>query len=362
MKKIKVVHFAKTAGYAGTEKVAQTFCKHLAKSARYEPFYLYQDSGDKSRLPEIAKFLDSEHLIEYHHKHQTNPPSPYWPAEDNFRIMLEKIKPDILHIHRAGICEWPLLQGVMPKGIKVIEHCIFGYVDYSYQIDTKIYICDYIKNKSLAHKGPDGPILWNPVEPRIWSSNNRTPFLKEYNLPDNAILLGRVGRPDNFDPISLKAFRIIENKYPNVYYLVVNPCGQWRKAVSDLSLKHVIFLDKIVDDMELSRFYASIDILAHCRHDGEVCPTNILEAMAHKLAVVSHRSKIFNGHLEILEGCGIVVPIDDHAAYAYCLEELINNNFLRLDLGTKAYNKWLRNSEASMVTKKLEEIYNGLDI
>jgi len=360
--KVRVLHLAKTAGYAGTEKVAQTFCKYLGKSQRYEPFYLYQDSGDKSRLSEISKFLDAEHLIEYHHKHQINPPSPYWPEEDNFQATLEKIKPDIIHIHRAGIREWPLIQGVIPPGIKVVEHCIFGHVDHSYKVDCRIYICNYIKNKSMAYGGPDGPVLWNPVEPRLWSSYDRTPFLREYNLPENAILLGRVGRPDNFDPISLKAFRVIENKYPNVYYLVVNPCDQWRRVTAELNLKHVIFLDKIVEDMELSRFYSSINILAHCRHDGEVCPTNILEAMAHCLPVVSHKSRIYNGHLEILAGCGIVVPIDDHVAYASCLEELINNKPLRGDLGIKSYNKWLHNSYALNVTQQLETIYDGLGI
>lgn len=45
----KVVHYAKTLGFSGTEKIAQTFSKYLAKGDKYEPFLVFQENGDRSR-------------------------------------------------------------------------------------------------------------------------------------------------------------------------------------------------------------------------------------------------------------------------------------------------------------------------
>ncbi len=357
--KIKVVQHSKYLGYSGTDKVAQLFYKYLDRT-KFDPYILYRENVNDERKEIIESWYGKDYVIPYTWiPGNSGRIPPYWPEEENLSEILRELKPDILHIHHSGTEEWPLLKGVIPESCKIVTTNIFGEISCSYPINQRLYICDYIKRRALANGGKDGPVLNNPVEPRIWVSNDRTPFLQQYRLPNDAILLGRIGRPDNFDPIALKAFRVIETRYSNVYYLVVGACQAWKDLVIKLGLKRVIFIDKIVDDMELSQFLSALDIYAHCRHDGECESIALGEAQSHSLPIISHKSRIYNGHADTLKNCGIIVDIDDHVAYAANLMKFIEDKRLRSELGIAAYNKWLHTAEPKSIIKQLESIYEN---
>jgi len=193
-------------------------------------------------------------------------------------------------------------------------------------------------------------------------------LLTDLKIPHNAVLLGRVGRPDNFDPISLRAFAEVEKVCPEAWYIVVNACEGWHREVSRLGIRNIRFVEPIVDDKMLSKFYHGLDIYAHARHDGECCPCNIQEAMMHGVPVVSHETGIYNGQSEIIGEAGFVVPIGDHQAYRDVLVELINNPAmaaedesrlvrLREHFGREARRRAMRYFEAETITKQLEQFY-----
>jgi len=228
---------------------------------------------------------------------------------------------------------------------------------------------------ALQAGSQDGPVLYNPIEQPILDMTPenklacRETLLKLFKLPPNAILIGRVGRADNFDPISLKAFKEVEDSYPEAYYIVVNPCQGWHDTVRQLGIKNVRFSSPIISDKELSNFYMGLDIYAHARHDGECCPCNIQEAMMHGLPVISHESAIFNGQSEILAEAGFVVPVYNHAAYRDVLMQLVENPEmatedesakirLRAHFGREARRRAMRHFEAGYVTGILENIYD----
>jgi len=378
MNKIRVVHHSKTVGFSGTDRTAQLFCKYLAKSDKYEPFIVYRE-GDPSntRLDVVRSWLGNDHVIPYEWtpgKKGRQP--PYLPEQDNLYDVLKQIDPQIFHIHRSGYSEWPGFKYMAPQA-KWVETNIFGYNDNSpeRQIDINVYISTYIRNTAMRAGSPDGPVLYNPIEMPFL---DMTPANKElcrerllslFKLPHNAILLGRVGRADNFDPISLKAFKEVEQAHPEAYYIVVNACQGWHDTVRQLGIQNVRFANPIVDDADLSKFYMGLDIYAHARHDGECCPCNIQEAMMHGLPVVSHESMLFNGQSEILIDAGFVVPIGDHIAYRDCLMQLIENHEfinedengmirLRDHFGRAARRRAMRYFEASVITGQLEKIYD----
>jgi len=290
--------------------------------------------------------------------------------------VLSDIDPDIVHVHRSGYAEWPCFRYMAPRA-KWVETNIFGKADRTpeRQIDLNIYISGYIRERALADGSPDGPVLYNPIDQpvmdvlpeqkEIW----REKLLEKFKIPHDAILLGRVGRADNFDPISLMAFLEVEKMYPNAYYIVVNPCQGWRDTVTRLGIQNVRFSDPIVDDTELSRFYMGLDIYAHARHDGECCPCNIQEAMMHRLPVVSHESAIYNGQSEIIGNAGFVVPVVDHIAYRDVLVQLIENPEmaaedesglvrLREHFGLEARRRAMRYFEAECMTGQLVQLYD----
>lgn len=371
--KIRVVHHSKTVGYSGTDRTAQLMCKYLAQDPRFEVFLVYREDGDNSRLEIMKKILGEDHVVPYHWKPgKKGRQPPYLPEEDNlYQVMLD-IDPDIVHVHRSGYQEWPM-KYVAPRA-KWVETNIFGFDDKSKDIDRHIYISDYIRQTAIKRGNPDGPVLYNPVESPIHSlggydieQNNEgritkagtIPYLKrQLGLPMWGKLLGRVGRPDNFDPIALKAFKALNA--PNVYYAVVNPCENWVNFVKQENIPNVIFLPAIIDDMQLSWFYQDIDIYAHARSDGECCPCNIQEAMIHGLPVVSHRSPIYNGQSEIIGDAGFVVPVGDWQAYAQVLHGLIENDDLRMNFAMKAQKRAESLFEASKIVEQLKGIYEAL--
>lgn len=360
MKK-RIVHHSKTVGYSGTDRTAQLMCKYLAQDPNYEPFLVYREDGENSRLDVMKNILGEDHVVPYHWKPgKRGRLAPYMPEEDNLYEVLEKINPDIVHVHRSGYQEWPM-KYLAPKA-KWIETNIFGFADKSKDIDKHIYISDFIRLSAINAGNPDGPILYNPIElpdrSREYDSSIG-PWRQRLGIRNNAILLGRVGRADNFDPISLRAFAQLEKNNPNVFYLVVNGCGNWRAESATLGLRNIRFLDAIINDTELSEFYQQLDIYAHARSDGECCPCNIQEAMIHGLPVVSHRSPLYNGQSEIIGDTGFVAPINDWQAYHAILQELVSNTVLRLEFGAKAKARAENLFEASKVVEQLKEIYES---
>jgi glycosyltransferase involved in cell wall biosynthesis len=372
--KIKVVHHTKTVGYSGTDRTAQLFCKYLAKSDRYEPFIVYrQPDGNNQRLDVARKWLGDDHVIPYSvsfGKRGRIP--PYMPDSDNLHEVLKVIDPQIIHMHRSGYSEWPGFKYLYPQA-KWVETNIFGFNDTNpeRQFDLNVYISEYIKDVAMRAGNQDGPVLYNPIEqPHLdvtieniiackvhLAANHGIPHMVEGKRP---VLIGRVGRADNFDPISLLAFAKIEKSNPEAYYFVVNACDQWRSTAERLKIKNIFFLDPIISDEALSRFYMGLDIYAHARSDGECCPCNIQEAMMHGVPVVSHYGSTYNGHPEIIESTGFVVPIADHEAYAEVLGQLVNDQEQRAYYGREGRRRAMRYFDAECVTNHLIKMYDSI--
>lgn len=338
--KIRVVHHSKSVGFSGTDRTAQLFCKYLAQSKRYEPFLVYREGDSANTRLDIAReWLGEDHVIPYRWvPGKKGRIAPFLPEEDNLYEVLQGIDPQIFHIHRSGYAEWPGFKYMCPKA-KFIETNIFGYDDKTpeRQIDWTIYISEFIRESALNAGNVDGTVLYNPIEQPfldVTPENKaacRQELLDRFNLPENAILLGRVGRADNFDAISLRAMQRIEAEFPNTYYIVVNPCNRWSEVANQLGLKNVRYSGPIIDDEKLSKFYMGLDIYAHARNDGECCPCNIQEAMMHNVPVVSHESATYNGQSEIIGDAGFCVPLGDDEAYAACVKALIANGDIAVD-------------------------------
>lgn len=357
---MRIVHHSKTIGYAGTDRSAQLFVKYLNKLPDVEAFLVYRENDDTSRLEECKQTIGKQYLIPYQHEYQPNAKPPYLPKSDNLASVLADLKPDIFHIHRGGWPEHPGFKSICPTA-KLVETNIFAGVDHSPDIDLHLYISNFIAVRSKMLGGPPGLIVQNPTEPPIWLDRDsaRTYLLRELALPANAILLGRVGRPDNFDPIALKALKRIQDRYPHVYYLVMNPCQQWRKTAKRIRVKNVIFLPPVISDTALSRFHAGIDIYAHARVDGECQSCSLNAAFVAGLPVTTHEADTYQGQVDQVNesGAGLVASHHDDVQYANHLMRLIDDPIERASMG-KAGIKWAKeNVDAELVTQQLYDIY-----
>jgi glycosyltransferase involved in cell wall biosynthesis len=361
--KIRVCHSAKTVDLAGTSRVAATMVRHLNQDPRFEAYLIYQENADNNRLEECKKLIGEEFLIPYKWEHQSGARPPYYPKSTNLKEVIASIDPSIVHVHRSGYPEAFAHREFAPNA-KIVETNIFGGVDHSGNIDLHIYISNFIAVRAKMLGGRPGPILMNPTEPPICIDKEfaRRYIRETFNLPPQALLLGRVGRADNFCDISLKAFKIIIDAHPDVYYLVVNPCENWRKVANRLKLNRVIFLPPIINDEQLSMFYAGIDILAHARSDGECQSMTLNEAMYHGVPIVTHVADTYQGHVDQINDsrAGLVAGHRNDKEYADHLLTLINNEELRLSMGENGRQWAAKNVDVKVITKKLIDIYDEI--
>lgn len=328
MHKIRIVQNAKTIDFAGTSRVATTFCKYLNMDSRFECYLLYNELADNNRLEECKKAIGEQFLIPYKWIGQPNGQAPYWPKETNLSEVLHYLKPLIVHSHRSCYPEAFSFKSWYPAA-KYAASCIFGYADNA-NIDLYIYICDYIRRTALLNGATDGPVILNPIE-HLWVEPPIAfqYLVKKYQIPENATILARVGRPDNFSDISLKAFELILKKHPDTYYLIVGGCQNWHRVADKLGVNgNCRFIDPIVDDRELAMIFNGSHINAHARQDGECMSTSIAHFMAAGVPVVSHEGTAFNGHIEQLDGIGFVVKKDNYRTYADSVSALIEDENL----------------------------------
>lgn len=121
------------------------------------------------------------------------------------------------------------------------------------------------------------------------------------------LFFGRVGRDDGdiYDPVNLDAYVMVEKE--NTYFIALNPSDNLKEKAVELGVKNVRWVDPTLDDVRLSKFYNTMDVLAHARKDGECNPGNCWEAMAHGKPVISHLGIPYNGHIEEIGDAGFVV-------------------------------------------------------
>jgi len=372
MKKIRILHHSNQLGLGGTEKEIQIFCKYFDREkfefhvmAPESPISLNrrvldlarallgsararsrkeQNKYALSRVDEFKKILGPQNLHLYTPK--------------NFESILRKIAPHILHVHHSGEFVPPLNQPRLLKTVPLLFTVnVFGFKDSTCQdLIHKILFPSQWLMESVGWTKGDArcDVLYCPIEKPLTKENLRG----ELGIGENIFVLGRVGRnaDDIHDSISLRAYKEIETDA--TLFLVMAPPPRMVKEAKELGIKNIRYLEPTVDDLFLSRFYNTIDVLAHARADGETFGCVIAEAMIHGKPVISHYSNQRNAQAELLqEGCGFVVEQGNWKKYSERIKLLQEDKQLRYSMGNCAKKRALENFEASVVTKRLESFY-----
>jgi glycosyltransferase involved in cell wall biosynthesis len=143
------------------------------------------------------------------------------------------------------------------------------------------------------------------LRPRILSTRN---FETLYNLP-----------------CTLRAFRLVQDRYPDAQLTLVGAGSQdamIRRLAEELRLQHVTFAGRVPPD-DMWRYYADSDLYLQTP-DIDNMPASVLEAFASGCPVVATRA---GGVPAILtDGVhGLLVPCNDHRAAAEGMLRLIDD-------------------------------------
>ena len=374
MKKIRVIHHSNQIGLGGTEKTMQLFCKYMDKSIFdvHAMAYKYPVPLFKLRLNDIKAFLGSDKAkarkAQFEQANSRVPEFTKQLAEGHLHLytirelpsILKSIAPHILHVHHSGEIEAPLDQHRAISGVPVIFTTnIFGVQGRSPEqerISKILFVSNWLKEVEAPWSKNDMrcDVLYNPVEKPFTNYDLRS----ELNIRKDTFVIGRIGRnaDDIHDPISIKAYKELENE--DTLFLVLSPPPRMVKEAQELGIKNIQFLPPSTDDIFLSRFYNTLDVLAHARNDGETFGCVIAEAMIHGKPVVTHHSHIRNAQSELVDTtCGFVAAQHDYKSYAAFIKTLISDKELRLQMGEAARSKAMEHFEAGAVTKRLESFY-----
>ncbi len=375
MKKITVVHHSNQFGLGGTEKDMLLFLKYMDKSvfdvhavAKKHPFpphRIFLDNirgalGSKKaqyrleqyrvssiRTPDFIKVLGEDRVHFY--------------TPGSLAPLFKKLAPQILHVHHSGVSEAPVNRPDAVSHIPIIFSINgFGFQDtteHDKRMTRILFPSNWVWNTAAPWSKGDARcgMLYCPIETPHSKENLRS----ELGIKEGTVVIGRVGRnaDDIHDPISLKAYKEIENE--NTLFLALAPPPNMVRDAKELGIKNIKFLPPTVDDVWLSKFYNTIDILGHARTDGETFGCVIAEAMIHGRPIVTHLSDIRNAQAELVEegASGFVVNQHDWKTYADRLKTLISDKPKRLAMGQSALKRAMENFEAELITKKLEKMY-----
>jgi len=178
--------------------------------------------------------------------------------------------------------------------------------------------------------------LYNGIDIEHWQRTNGTPVLKqEFNLPEDAILVGTVARIAEVKdlPTLFQVVMRVHDKHPNAYFVIVgdgegNELEKARNQVRELGLgSHVLFTGHRSD---LLNVYASLDVFL-MTSVSEGLPNTVLEAMAMEVPVVGTAvggvpELVVNGETGFL--CGV----KDVQGLADKVDDVIADRKLRSEL------------------------------
>ena len=323
--------------------------------------------------------------------------------------IIRRERPDIIHTHtaKAGtvgrlgafIYKW-LTPGTLigrPRRVKIV-HTFHGHVFHSYygKGKTKIFV---LIERFLARFASNKIIVITPQQLReinvsnavgrpeqfeviplgidlskfAASSEGRHEFRKAFDVPDETVLIGFVGRLTEIKNIQmlLKAAKVYlqDPDRPEAIFMIVGD-GHLRHdleaCADELGIRdRVVFAGHRED---LGCVYAGLDILA-LTSLNEGTPLSVIEAMASRRPVIATRVggviDLIGNEVEKRDGFslherGVGVESADSLGFANGLIYLAKNERLRFDLGNKGHQFTLNNYGKERLISEICSLYNRL--
>ena len=342
-KKSIIIHHLNDLTLGGTEKMVQIHLNRFVRDNTFDHYLAYRSQGDKAREKYFKEILGEEKMLCY----------------DSHSALLNIVrnkKPFIMHRYSAGIPEFPLVREIKDHTKHFVSTSVFGNTDESIEISKVIYVSKHVQWMAGKQGVDNHHVVRNPIEASYSTENLR----EELNIPRNAFVFGRIGRDDEniYDPINIQAYAQVEDEH--TFFVLVNPSDRCRADLRDLNIKNARFMERTTSEVRLSKFYNTIDVLAHSRKDGECNPANAWESFAHGKPVISHYAHPFNGHIEVIRDCGFVVLKGDVDEYARIMNKFIKKEIDYFKLSEKCINNWQQTCTPEIVSNLQLKIYKEL--
>jgi glycosyltransferase involved in cell wall biosynthesis len=341
---VRVLHVIKSLGLGGTEKVLQLFVANLDPTRFRASVYCPQDGPRARQIREAG--------VETH-------------IGGDLASVLDRVRPRIAHVHRAG---WPEPELLVPlkraRVPVVVETNVFGRFDPSPPatvIDRTLFVSRFCLDRFHQTTGiePDPSrwsFLYNPVDTDFFARAARRD--RDFSEP----AAGRISRadPGKWSRLALEFLPLVVREFPDFRYRVIGGVPEAFDYVREHGLSdNVIFHDPVQTDAEIASFLDAVPVLAHANDTGESFGLVIAEAMACGLPVVTHPSQGLrdNAQLELVEHGVTGLVARNAEEYARALTHLFTHPEEARRMGLAGREKSARLYRAQTVTRQLESVY-----
>lgn len=313
--------------FGGTEKFLQIIAKHLDPN-KFEVFFIYSSkSRTKDNLPSDTRkeYLLNSHvkLIEFEYESiDTTYPFYVKGTKPRLNQLLNQLRPHVVMSAGTGYPEYPL--NIETK-VPIIYTNNFGAGNTQKNFFSHICVSNTVANMTKRVTSSEKVItMYVQSEKPIFDTEDGKLLRARFNIPTTDTVFGRIGRAsdDIFDPIGIKAFEKVVATRSDVHYLIMAAPPLFKTYVDEHKVKNVYFLPASGKESDVWAFHNAIDVLAHFRFDGESFGLNIAESMIVGNPIITHKSHIWNAHLEYLDNnFSRVANKDDFEQYARFMVE-----------------------------------------
>lgn len=345
--------------FGGTEKFLQIIAKYLPKD-KFEVFFMaHWDAEKETRFNYLKNeeinfinfsFSSIDNKFPYFIHNQT--PNIFSVIRDN--------NIDLIITASAGYAEYPLN---IIQNIPIVLIGVFGYATVQKNVKLQVYISEEVGKMVSGITNKNSCLM--PILSEDPSSNYKSDGLNlrsNLGISDNHIVFGRIGRDNDgiFDAIGINAFKMLLKDFNNVSYLIMSPPPILREIVKTENIKNVYFLNPSSNEKDIWSFHNAIDVLAHFRKDGESQGLNIVESMLCSKPIITHKSDIWNAHLEYLDKSFSRVADKDNINqyYEFMKEMVLKDKEDLRSLGQEARKKA---EKIFLIKNRLPEIISWLD-
>lgn len=345
----KIAFYSHEIDFAGTWRSHERKAEILQNDKNFEIFILYAENVENNRIEVSKKILHSCTFLPFTRTREKNgPESGYSPIHSNISQVVKDNKIDIFHFARSGYYEWPFIERISPIQV---ETNVFGYKDRSSYLDGSILIT----KRFGIPEDQRTRLIHYPIPAPSSNFSSLKSLRNEFLIEEDEIVFGRSGRPTNFTPISLFAFKRLKDRTKTrAKYLIMGPCNETVKIVNELGIKKdVIFMDCTNDDTLIERFHKTIDVFAHYRSDGETFGAAIAQAMMYEIPIITHFAGQ-NAQVDTIGPGGFCVKSD--VEYEKCMEFFLDKENIK-NLGILAKKHAFENYEQTKIVSEVKNFY-----
>ncbi len=290
---------------------------------------------------------------------------------------IEAYKPDIVHTHAAKSGALGRL-AASRAGVPVIVHTFHGHVFHSYfggfkswvfqQIErylarktTKIITISEAQRYEIAEVFKIAPLSKFTVIPlgfdldrfQTAQKEKRAAFRKEFNIPDDTVCIGIVGRlvPVKNHALFLRAIRFLKDKTQQKFCAFIVGDGESRAELEQLATELGLNFGSTPPQYNQYKTPSEL-IFTSWRHDidcvnagmdiialtsfNEGTPVSLIEAQAANKAIVSTRVGGI-GDIVVENQTALLSDIKDEGMFCKNLLKLVEDAYFRASIGQSGY-------------------------